>query len=430
MSACPTQTASFRPRGTLPLALAVLIRLLEPARLHAEDRVEYRYEEYKEDDNRMDIRTHAVGYEMALSAKVSTKGLLVYDSISGATPTGEAPPTGSNQVPLAHMHDIRRAATLNLGVGYGKSTTTPEFSYSEESDYISRGVAITQTLDLNQKNTTLVFGVAHNFDSVGGGTLLGEWKSKDTTDFMLGVNQLLSPRTVFTANLTLGYADGYMNDPYRLTTFLMPESPDPIFSDPANVNATAEQRPGHKFKQVAYTSINQFVTPLDGAVEASYRFYHDDWGIFSHTASVAWLQKIGRFATLSPFFRYYWQSAADFYAPYFHGVSYAQYADGTQVAFQDGVFLAFAGDPEFPTGGGDGYQILNVPARPAYYSSDYRLSELESFTYGITLQVKIADRVSFDFGYRRYEMNGLDGVTPKSAYPSAHVFTVGCGIWF
>ena len=35
-----------------------------------------------------------------------------------------------------------------------------------------------------------------------------------------------------------------------------------------------------------------------------------------------------------------------------------------------------------------------------------------------------------ELAYKRYIMQGLDGVTPASAYPSAHVYTVGFGLWF
>jgi hypothetical protein len=35
--------------------------------------------------------------------------------------------------------------------------------------------------------------------------------------------------------------------------------------------------------------------------------------------------------------------------------------------------------------------------------------------------------VSVDLAYKRYLMNGLDGVTLQSAYPQAHVYTMGLG---
>jgi len=379
----------------------------------------------------MHIRTHGLSFDVDLASRITAQGLLVYDGISGATPTGELPPLGKSQVPLAQMRDIRRAGSFDVTFGYDRYTTTPQFSYSEESDYVSRGFSITQTIDFNQKNTTLVLGAAHNFDEVGGGVLVSSpWQDKNTSDFLLGLNQLLSPKTVLSVNLSLGYADGYLNDPYRLTTFILPNSPDPIFADPGQVNPVAESRPRHRFKQTGYTSLTQFVTPLNASVEGSFRLYHDDWGIWANTVSLTWFQKLGTHFTLAPNFRYYWQSAADFYGPGFTGVSFDQYANGTQLAFQDGVFAAFQGDPGYPAPGTPGVQFVNSPARPTYFSSDYRLSEFQAFTFGVSGQVRIAQHFTIDLGYRRYEMQGLDSVTPRSAYPSANVFTIGCGVWF
>lgn len=408
----------------------MLAGLLDAQRAAAEDRVDYRYEDYHEDDDRIRIRTHALGFEKELASKIIARGLLVYDSISGATPTGEAPSSADGRLPLAEIEDTRKAVSLDVGVRYGNHTTTPQFSYSEESDYISRGVSLTQNLDLDQRNTTLALGVAHNFDSVSGGSLFS-WTRKDSTDVLLGVTQLLGPETVLTGNLTFGYADGYLNDPYRQASFVLADSPDPIFSDPASVNPLAEHRPRHRFKQVGYLSLNQAFPKLHGALEGSYRLHHDDWGIWSHTVGLTWFQKIGERVTLSPLFRYNWQSAADFYAPSFRGVSFDDYANGTRVAFQDGVFFGFEGDPGFPAAADEGnFQILNVPPRPNYYSSDYRLSELETFTYGVGLQVKVCEHFTVDLAYKRYVMSRLDGVTSPAAYPSAHVFTAGCGIIF
>lgn len=412
------------------LALALLLRLWNPSKAQAEDRIEYRYEDYREDNGRMHIRTHATGFEYDLGSKVTAKGLLAYDSVSGATPTGEPAPLGTTALPLATVEDIRRAFSFELGFKHGVHTTTPQISYSVESDYISKGLALTHTIDFNQKNTTLVLGVSHNFDEVGGGSLF-TFEKKDATDFLVGVNQLLGPRTVFSGNVTMGYVDGYQADPYRRVMFLLPESPDTIFSDSASVNPKSESRPHHRFKQVGFFSLTQYVTPLNASVEGTYRIYHDDWEILSHTVSLTWLQKLGQHVTLSPFFRYYQQGAASFYAPSFKGVSFDQYAGGTRLAFQDGVFVAFDDDPSFPAPADQGaYQIVNSPARPAYYSADYRLSELQAFTYGVGIQVKLGSHVTLDAAYKRYIMEGLDRITPSATYPSAHVFTLGCGIWF
>jgi hypothetical protein len=134
---------------------------------------------------------------------------------------------------------------------------------------------------------------------------------------------------------------------------------------------------------------------MDASLELSYRFYHDTFAINAHTAGMAWFQKVGTFLVLSPSFRYYWQSAASFY--------------GT----------IFTGDP------------VTDPANvPEYYSADYRLSNLETYTYGISAHVKALEWLGFDLGYQRYKMRGLDGVTSQTAYPQANVYTIGATITF
>lgn len=415
--------------GLLAL-ITVGTSLVHPVRTRGDDRLEYRYEDYSEDDGRMQIRTHAAGFEKELLSKITARGQFVYDTISGATPTGEMAPIGSDEIPLAEVHDIRRAGSLEASVRYDQHTTTPQFSYSDESDYRSLGLALNHTMDFNQRNTTLVAGIAHNFDEVGGG-VLDDFEQKDTTDFLLGVNQLLGPHTVFSANLTFGYADGYLNDPYRRVTFFLPDSPDSIFSDPGLVNPVSEHRPEHRFRQVLYASVTHGFESLHASMEGSARLHHDDWGIWSETAALTWFQKLGKRLTLSPTLRFYHQSEADFYAPGFVGLSFSEYTQGTRVAFEDGVFLGFEGDAAFPAPADEGnYRILPVPARPTYYSSDYRLSEFNTITLGVGAHIQVCDHFTIDLAYKRYIMRGLDGVTDQAVYPDANVFTVGCGLWF
>jgi hypothetical protein len=71
-----------------------------------------------------------------------------------------------------------------------------------------------------------------------------------------------------------------------------------------------------------------------------------------------------------------------------------------------------------------------VPAWPNYYSSDYRLSQMNTYTYGVSIEGKVTDWASVILSYKRYRMVGTDGVTWQSAYPQADVFSVGLNVWF
>ena len=178
-------------------------------------------------------------------------------------------------------------------------------------------------------------------------------------------------------------------------------------------------------KQIGFLGLTQYFQSLNGSADLNYRLHHDDWGIWAHTVGLEWHQKLGTRVLLSPLFRYHRQTAAEFYSIRFHGDPLLP--DGGQYALQgDGFTMLFSGDEGFP---GDGV-AHSIPAHPNYYSSDFRLSELESFTLGAALRVKLCEHAYLSLAYKRYLMRGLDGITPQGQYPSAHAFTVGLGMEF
>jgi hypothetical protein len=426
-----------------------------------EDTVGYRHEFYQEDADRIHVDTDTFHFDTGASSHVRVTGEFVIDSISGATPTG-APPQSqwpfptyntfyqaaytpaynglfnqfisdnlinvqfgywtpqqltnnatqyaqggapavaaqnagqaytaltnnpnyhNTSVPLTYMHDHRDAFSLGVPVGFGQHLITPSFSYSEEHDYISFGGALNYALSLNNKNTTLSVGWSHNSDSVRDDKFV--WEPKTTDDFFFGISQLLTRKSYVTANLTYGHETGYLADPYR---GVMPETGFPQYN-PSDAALIPEVRPRERDRGVAYFTFTQFVDPAHASIDLGYRFFRDSWDVTAHTAEIAWRQKIGRYVVLSPTFRYYHQSAANFY--------YVLVPD---------------------------YNNL-----PEAYSSDYRLSKFESFAYGVELTCRVQRHLSVDASYLRYEMQGLDGVTSQSAYPSANVFTIGLRLWF
>jgi Protein of unknown function (DUF3570) len=404
--------------------VAACLALHRIFRAKADDRIEYRYEDYQEDAGRIHVRTQTAYFESQLTPYLTLKGDVGYDGISGATPTGGPPPPGSSQVPMVPLYDNRYSGGLGADWQSGRYTTSPGFSYSSEHDYESYGASLNERIDFNGKNTTLALGVSHDFDKLNG-FYQPDWVHKSSTEWLVGVTQLLSPKTVFQANVTLGYSSGYLTDPYKGVNFFYayPFS----FYDPANSDTNfGESRPGHRFKQILFLSLTHYLDRLNAAAEVTYRFHHDDWGIFDHTFGLSWRQKVWSRLTVSPLFRYYRQTAATFYSAQFAGDPI--FPDGAVGAAQsDGFTILFKGDPTFP---GDAPSTFTVPAHPAYYSSDYRLSEMETFTFGAQADVKLSDSFTINLAFKRYVMRGLDGVTPQSAYPKANIASIGATIWF
>lgn len=363
-------------RRFLPLGLAFAV----PQILRAENRVDYRYEYYVEDNDRMTIETHSVYFEQKLLEALAVKGQLVYDGVSGATPIGTHGLDGKAIIQKISP-DIRRALDLSLDYKLGNHLITPGFAYSKEHDYESYAIALNDAIELNEKNTTLQFGVSHNFDSVKhNGTI---WTDKQSTSGFIGISQLLSPKDIFTAAFTFGNDSGYLSDPYRFAEY----HPD-IFPEGFNVGVP-ERRPSHRNKEVLFTSLTHHFDSLDASIEGSYRFYYDSYGVLSHTVMLSWHQWLGKHIMIEPLFRFNEQSAASFYTTTFSGP------------------FTFSPDGQ--------------------YSSDYRLSNFYSLDYGLQATVIINDHLRIVGGYHRYEMNGLDHTT-ADMYPKAHIFTIGLTI--
>lgn len=289
---------------------------------------------------------------------------------SGGTATTTTTENGT-EVPTSEFSDNRIGFNLGLSKRLGRHTPALQLSYSDESDYLSLGASLQDSVDFNKKNTTFTYGGAYTHDTLepANGQPNG---TKKTIDGMVGLTQVLTPTTLLTVNLIAGRAEGLLTDPYKVVEL--------------NGNLIPERRPDTKTKTIGYVALDQFVAPLNGSFELSFRHYTDSFEINAETMGVAWFQKIGDRFVLSPRFRYYDQTEADFYA------------------------VRFTGEPEF-------------------YSSDYRVSALQATSYGLKAIWMPNTRCSFDLEYERYDQKGSDGVTSQDVYPQANVIIAGVRIW-
>lgn len=385
-----------------PLFIASL--LCPGVQAHGEvmpQRYDYGYQFYSEDSGRIQVEAHYIRGQIELDEATSFRFQALSDAISGASPTGALP--GSAQPFLADLEDTRRGILGAISRQFGDHRVELEWSRSEEDDYVSRGLALSDVLELNQKNTILAFGLNYLDDSVA---VPGRTdQRKETVDFFAGVTQILDKNTVLTANLTVGNANGYLNDPYKIVQrneiVMVPDGSGGFIKIPV-VNIYPENRPDSRNRQVLQFEGRRYFEPLDGALDGVLRFTHDDYGISSQTLQLEWRQAVGERFEITPFFRYYHQNAADFFTNSLNDVP---------------ITTPYAN----PSGSGP------------HYSADYRLSSLDTMSLGLRLRYQFTDSFSVSAAYERYAMKGSGSgsdVSPSESYPDANLWTFGISAQF
>ncbi|HEY5079365.1 MAG TPA: DUF3570 domain-containing protein, partial [Opitutaceae bacterium] len=370
------------------LAAALALCLPRPS-ARADSSIAYKFENYREEDGRITVETQSAEVNQDFGSLTHLTLTDTIDAISGATPTGQPAPAGSDLVPETNIHERRKAWNGDLSVQVKNVNLDFGFADSRESDYVSQGWSINSLVDLNQKNTTLRLGVAGTSDQVEIFFLPGKWEAKHSGDAILGVTQLLDPLTFVTVNVTIGEAKGYLAEPHKFVEKEIEVFPG-VFLD----EAFGENSPGKRNKETVFASINRAFPAAKGAVEASYRFYSDSFGITANTVELSWIQHVGSHLDLQPMVRLYEQSAANFY------------------------YYDLDTTPIIPV------HVPTIGSGP-FYTSDLRLSSMDTYAFGLTATCKVSDRVRLDLAYQQYNMYGRDGVTPASAYPRAGVTTAG-----
>jgi len=374
--------------------LAVVLSIFQPRSARGDEGVGYKFQSWQEEHDRIRVDSHYVLAEKDIDPNTKLKAMGLIDSIAGATPTGETPRTPDGPSPVAQMKDVRRACSVDLSRQFNRLNVDAAYAVSRESDYLSKGWSINTTTDFNQRNTGLLVGYGRMDDTIKEpklGWSVDRYKTGD--DFIVGVKQLVNADTAGTLNVSYGQMRGFLSDPYKIV------STTKLDLDPGFYYTPPENRPREKDKLSVALALNRNFKKLNGALDASYRYYRDTFGIRSNTINVTWIQEWGERFIIQPSIRLSRQSAADFYH---HDLDAA------------GVVTTF--DPVLgETGTG----------RAPFYSSDYRVSKMQTIDVGLKLVWKMKPWLWMDVACNRYAARGLDRVTPGDVYGEANNFTVG-----
>ncbi|MFS4448175.1 DUF3570 domain-containing protein [Maribacter sp. 2307UL18-2] len=205
---------------------------------------------------------------------------------------------------------------------------------SAEYDYFSLGFGGGYAHLFNEKNTEVSVNVQAFLDkwnsqypielrngffdsrTSGTGTYAPDFtafekETRNSYSISLGLSQVLGKKLQGSVFLDLVSQTGLLSTPFQRIYFA--DSPD-FFIEDFQLADDVERLPDSRFKVPIGGRLNYYLN--DRVVLRSYyRFYADNWGITSHTANLEVPIKLNDSFTVYPSYRYYSQTAADYFYP-------------------------------------------------------------------------------------------------------------------
>jgi hypothetical protein len=213
--------------------------------------------------------------------------------------------------------DVRIYPSLNWTMENEKKGTTfgSGVSYSNEFDYQSIGANINfaqKTKDKNGEfsaklqayldNVKLIYPIELRTGGTGGEH--DDYASTARNSFSgdIGWSQIINQRLQVSVDAEVIYQSGYLGLPFHR-----------VYFNDASVHV--EDLPSTRLKIPLGLRANYFLGDKF-IIRTWYRNYHDDWRINSNAGQIEASVKVNPFFSITPFFRYYQQSAAKYFAPY------------------------------------------------------------------------------------------------------------------
>lgn len=315
-------------------ALLALTGALAALPTYAADntRTGYRYSLYTEGDlsggraangesqARYEIQTLQANHARALTKRWSLDAGLMVETMSGASPWFVLPDNEGGAVQVmsgASITEERYALNVGLGRDSGGNTRwRGRLGVSDENDYTAFSGGLEWELDQHQRTRTWSAGVGLSEDSLaptdGGSEQFPDRiisADKRTLQAVAGISQILSPRTVAQLGLSFARDSGYLSDPYKL-----------VFVDS---QTRPDSRPDERNQWALTTRVRHYWRQLKLALHFDWRHFVDDWDINADTLEFGVLGRVQQQWRWSGRLRWYQQSQADFYGPFFEQESAA-----------------------------------------------------------------------------------------------------------
>lgn len=289
---------------------------------------------YIESDDRVTVEKFIVNVGGNISDGDRLKMDVVFDTMTGSTPTGGVQAStiqsvtgtsgsggftaGGQATALAPFDDTRLAVKVDWDRELNRSSRTIYgAAVSVENDYTSLGGSFNFVKETANKlmSYTVGVGFAHDEISQTGGVTpdplsdvndqrFFDEGERDTFEIIGGITRVINANTVWQNNLTLSFSDGYHTDPYKIVSIANDSD--------VELERIYESRPDSRERTIFYSKlVHQFGNGQ--TAHLSYRYYSDDWDIDGHTIDYRHRISLGGKQYVEPHIRVSTQTAADFF---------------------------------------------------------------------------------------------------------------------
>ncbi|MEZ5560236.1 MAG: DUF3570 domain-containing protein [Pseudomonadales bacterium] len=264
-----------------------------------EDRADVMYHGYS--GGGLEVNGPSVLVRKAYKDKVSVWGNYYVDMITSASIDVEAT--------ASEYSEQRDEKSIGVDYLHGKTFMGLSYTNSEESDYTANSVRFGVSQDFFGDLTTLGISYSRGWDEVrrnGDDTF-----SEDTTrqGYRVDLSQIVTKNLIVSLNYEGVTDEGYLNNPYRQVRYLDPAAA-------RGYSYEAEVYP--RTKTSSATALRgMYYLPYRAALKGEVRYYTDTWGVSAWNAEVAYVHPLPDGLTLDLKYRYYDQTAADFYSDLF-----------------------------------------------------------------------------------------------------------------
>lgn len=221
-------------------------------------------------------------------------------------------------------------STLGLSIKVYLDTWTPKYpteldSYLEANGSLSQGYFSGVTIWDQNGNPSSNWHPILGFDLI-------QDKARNSYSVSISFAQILTKNAQISLFMDVIKQEGWLANPMQRVYFAdipnyyignpetIPNYTSTTNTDVFQLSDDFERLPNARLKIPFGIRLNYFINEII-TLRTYYRYYSDDWGIYSHTASFEIPVKVSSKWTIYPSYRYYNQTQADYFAPYEENLS-------------------------------------------------------------------------------------------------------------